>query len=104
MVASSSLSYWAYKEGAPEVRAIIRQSIEEKRFRAVCFGFNNYTRRLKLMLFPEKVKCLSGQQSRCRISAPHPMDQYMRKGMSAVSNEEKVWNSVCPASTVYEKL
>lgn len=56
MVASSSLSYCAYKEGPPEQRARIRQSIEENRFRAVGFGFNNYTPTLKLLYLTEIIK------------------------------------------------
>ena len=56
MVASSSLSYCAYKEGPPVQRAKIRQSIEENRFRAVGFGFNNYTPTLKLLFLTEIIK------------------------------------------------
>lgn len=56
MVASSSLSYCAYEEGPAVQRARIRQSIEEKRFRAVGFGFNNYTPTLKLVYLTEIIK------------------------------------------------
>jgi len=35
---------------------MIRQSIEEKRFRAVGFGFNNYTRKVKITVIPGKIK------------------------------------------------
>ena len=96
-MASSSLSYCAYKEGPPEQRARIRQSIEEKRVRVVGFGFNNYTPTLKLLFLTEIIKrnrmvIRAGVASALRVYLLTfgPPCQYSLYGTFEVSNDENV--------------